>query len=380
VQYSEPTVSLNVDETKWPRMLENVTALYRRDPKLQSFTAVFRGTATNRYFLNSEGSQTRTGRTIYMYNIEGSTQAADGMRLDRSMGHTIATAAELPSEETMKQQAEKVIETLGALRDAPIVEEQWRGPLLASADASTDIFDQLVAQNLAGKHPRPGETSRTTGAFANEYKSRVLPEDVTLVDDPTQTEAAGRKLVGNYNVDDEAVKAAPITVIDKGVLVNYLMSRTPIRDFPASNGHGRASSFGAATAMPGNIFVKVSDPLSPAKLREKFLAMCKDRGLKYCYRVETLGRGLSPRMLYRVYVADGHEELVRGARFDQLDGRAMRSDIIALGDDLQTANNFGQVTYSIVAPSLLFDEVEVKRTPAGKEKLPQYPAPDIGTK
>ena len=370
-------VKITVDMEQWKHNVEAASALYRSDPKLQAFACTFQATAINRYFMNSEGSWTRSGKSMYTYNISGSTQAADGMRLDRSQGHAVAAAAELPTADNLKAEAKAVMDTLAALREAPIVEEQYRGPVLFSADAASDVFSGLIADNILGKRPNPGQTSRTTGAFANDFKSRVLPEFVSVVDDPTRETAAGRALAGSYLVDDEAVKATPVTVVDKGILVNYLTSRQPVRDFPQSNGHGRATSFSSAQPGVGNLFVTSSEPLSKEKLQQKFLETCKNHDLKYCYRVETMANRLTPRLLYRVFVADGHEELVRGAKFDQLDTRAMRSDLAALGDDAQAFNQPGQYSSTIIVPSLFFGELEVMRANSGKEKLPQYPAPEL---
>ncbi len=97
----------------------------------------------------------------------------------------------------------------------------------------------------------------------------------------------------------------------------------------------------------------------------------------YCYRVETFGPKLTPRLLYKVWVKDGHEELVR-ASFGDLDPRALRSDLVAAGNDVYVDNHAQIVPHSIVAPSILFDELEVHRTNVNREKLPEYPAPAIG--
>jgi hypothetical protein len=149
-------------------------------------------------------------------------------------------------------------------------------------------------------------------------------------------------------------------------------------DFPNSNGHGRGGSTSAALPSLGNLFITSSEPLDKDALRKKFLESCKARGLKYGYRVETvLQQRLTPRLLYRVYVDDGHEELVRGAVFNQLDTRTMRSDVTALGSDLTASNFFGNTPYSIVVPSVLFSELEIKRSNVGKEKLPAYSAPAL---
>src|SRR4029077_6623820 len=110
--------------------------------------------------------------------------------------------------------------TLAALRAAPIVEEQYSGPVLLEPDAASDLVRVLIGDNVLGRRPRPGDTSRVVGQFANEYKSRVLPDFVTVVDDPTKTTAAGHQLLGHYDVDDEAVKAMPVTLIENGKLTN----------------------------------------------------------------------------------------------------------------------------------------------------------------
>jgi len=70
--------------------------------------------------------------------------------------------------------------------------------------------------------------------------------------------------------------------------------------------------------------------------------------------------------------------LVRGGSFGDLDTRAMRSDLVAAGDDVYVENRPTNVPHSIVAPSVLFDELEVKRASVNKEKLPEYPAPALG--
>jgi hypothetical protein len=112
-------------------------------------------------------------------------------------------------------------------------------------------------------------------------------------------------------------------------------------------------------------------------LKHKLIELCQQRDLPYCYYVETLGPKLTPRLLYKVWTKDGHEELVRGANFGELDVRALRNNIIAAGNDSYSENRPLNIPHSIVAPSILFDELEVKRASQDKEKLPEYPAPAV---
>jgi predicted Zn-dependent protease len=372
-----PTAKLVIEPAKWTKMLENATNVYRNDPQIQTFAASLNFTVVSQYFVNTEGTVTRHGAGHYQIVLNASEQAPDGMRLDRSPQFTSSRVEELPSPEEFQKDALDLVQGMKQLREAPIVDEEYRGPVLFSGDASSDMFFELVVPNVLGRRPPPGRPARTTGLFASSWKARVLPDFMSVVDDPTLDAFAGHGLGGNYQVDDEGVTAAPVTVVDKGTLVNYLIGRVPIRDFPASNGHGRASGNGNTGPAPGNLFFRPAKSSTRAELKKQMLDECRTRGLKYGYYVDTLGPRLSPRMLYRVWTDDGREELVRGAIFNELDVRALRSDLVAAGDDPLVSNRTGLPFMTIVSPSVLFDELEVKRADTAKEKLPDYPAPAL---
>jgi predicted Zn-dependent protease len=332
----------------------------------------------NQYFVNSEGSVIRGGYTVYFLNLIGSTQADDGMRLERSPYFTASDLKDLPSASAFQADAAKMVATLKALREAPIVDEDYRGPVLFSPDAASDVFMSMIGQNVLGIRPKPGESARSTGDFASSYKSRVLPSFVSLVDDPTMKTFGGKPLVGSYDVDDEGVAAKAVPIVQNGQLVNYLMSRQPIRDFPESNGHARGGPGQAALPSVGNLIVQSQQALSPEDLKKKLIDICHQENKNFGYYVETLA-GSTPRLLYRIYAQDGREELVRGADFDELDSRTLRNDLIALGNDATVDNREGAVPDSVVSPSILFDELEVKRGDQSNQRLPEYPAPDLSS-
>jgi hypothetical protein len=374
------TVSLKVNQNEWDKTLQDVTNLYRQYPEIQAVDASARFTAVNEYLVNSEGTIVRQGRTTATVTLSSSTQASDGMRLGRSPFWTEERPEELPSREELLKESKKMLDTLQALGQAPIVDESYRGPVLFAPDAGNDIMAGLIGGNVLGRKPQPGRPNRTTGAFATSYKTRVLPKFVSVIDDPTIKKFEGKDLLGSYAVDSEGVKAEAVTIVNQGMLENYLVSRQPLRDFPVSNGHGRATPGGTALPSLGVLLVKSSEPESSKELKEKLKQMASEEGQAYGYRVETLGPGNSPRLLYRVYVKDGHEELVRGAVFNELDVRALRNDLSALGDDPLVSNRMSGLSglpQTIICPSLLFDELEVKRADTTKEKLPEYPAPDL---
>ena len=373
----EPVVSMKLDEGAWRRTIQEMTNLFRKYPEVQMVSASARFSAVNQYFVNSEGTIVRNGRVNSSVTLNGAAQAADGMRLQRNPYWTEARPEDLPKREELLKETAKALDTLKALREAPIVEESYRGPVLFTPDAADDIMAGLVGGNILGRKPQLGKPNRTVGAFATSYKTRILPKFLSVVDDPTMKEFDGKKLVGSYDVDSEGVPAQAVKVVGDGTLENYLVGRQPIRDFPSSNGHGRASPGTAAFPTIGTLIFKSSEPEPAAELKKKLMAMAGDQGKQYGYRVDTLGPGNAPRLLYRVYASDGREELVRGAVFNELDVRALRNDLVALGNDPLVSNRAGGVPQTIIAPSLLFDELEVKRADTSKEKLPEYPMPEL---
>ena len=372
-------VKLGVSLDAWKQKVRAASDLFRRDPALESSSALYSFRVLNRYFVNTEGTVTRNGKTVYSFAFVGREQADDGMRLERSHGYVVTTPGELPKPEAVERDARKLIHSFDALKKAPLVEDDYNGPVLFSADAATAVFERLVAPNVVGVRPELGSSARARGEFGSSYKNRVLPRFLTVIDDPKTKSLAGLTLAGSYDVDDEGVPAQTVTVIDKGILTNYLMGRQPIRDFPNSNGHGRTALAGAPRAQISNLIFRASNGVPFEDLKKKLLEMCKDQGKPYGYYVETTGPRLAPRLLWRVYVKDGHMELVRGAVFNQLDTRALRSDIVAAGNDQYVYNRSEPLPSAIVAPSILFDELEIQRSTRTREKPPQYPAPPLST-
>ncbi len=378
VESIEPVAKLDFDPKPWSEALEKATDLFRTDPKIESLSASFRATSVNQYFVNTEGTVTRDGYTVYYLSAEGSTQAADGMRLGRSPYHSAATLRELTTPDEFVADAAKMVQTLKELREAPIVDEDYRGPVLFSADAASDIFNGMIGGNIVGRRPPPGQSARTVGDYASNYKSRVLPTFLSVEDDPTAKTFDGKSLIGSYDTDDEGVRAQKVSIVQDGMLINYLLGREPIRDFSESNGHGRAAPSQLAVPTIGNLIVKSKETLSPAELKQKLIDICRQEGKDYGYRVETLGGSdYEPRLLYRVYQKDGREELVRGAVFDELDTRALRNDLVAAGNDPLVSNREGAIPTTVISPSILIDDLEVKRTDKKNAKLPEYPAPDL---
>jgi TldD protein len=380
VSLAEP-LKLSVDEQSWADRVARDSGIYRSDPAvkttqqlIQYSNALFNARVTTTWIVSSEGAIVRKSASSYSESLGIGTQADDGMHLDRSYGTSGIALSDLDSPAEFHKHAVNLIASLGDLRKAPIVEDEYHGPVLLSADASADTLHSLLAAGVTATRPKLGTEARTNGPFASSYKARIMPDFLSVVDDPALKTWDGKDLVGSYSVDDEAVPAQTVKLVADGHLENYLIGRTPVRDFPESNGHARASLAGPPRPVIGVLKVTAQQGLSNEELNRKLLALARDRGLKSAYYVETLGGVGNPRLLYRVDL-DGKRTLVRGAVLDDLDQRALRSGVVAAGHNLWVANYATDIPETVLAPALLFDDVTVKRANEINDKLPYYPPP-----
>lgn len=378
----EAPLTLKLDENAWIDRVARASGLYRTDTSVKAMerdvqycTAAFRGRATTTWLVNSEGTIVRKSASVYQENFGAGTQASDGMKIDRSRATTGVTLNDLESAETFNKNAVALIASLADLRKAPLVEEEYHGPVLLSSDAGADTMRRLLGSGVTATRPRLGTEARTSGPFASSYHARVLPDFLDVVDNPTMKRFDGVDLVGAYDIDDEGVPAQSVNLITDGELENYLIGRAPVRDFPQSNGHGRAGVSAPPRPAVGVLKITAKQGLTNEELNKKLLALAKDHELKSVYYVETLGGPMAPRLLYRINI-DGTRELVRGAHLADLDQRSIRSSIEAAGKDLWVANYFGEVPETVIAPALLLDDVTIRRANEKNEKLPFYPPPE----
>jgi hypothetical protein len=378
----EESKQLKVDADAWEHTAAKASGLFLTEASLQASqhdveysSASFSASAATTYLVNSEGTITRTSQTRYDQDFSVGGQAADGMNLDRSYYIAGNSLADLDAPEAFDRHAIECIHGLAELRAAPLVEEEYHGPVLMDADAAAGTLKDLLARAFAANRPALGTEARTTGPFASSYHARVLPDFMDVVDDPSLSVLNGKGLVGAYSVDQEGVPAQAVQLVKDGKLENYLIGRQPVKDFPQSNGHGRAGVFGPPQPSIGVLKITAKDGDSLDGLNKRLLDMAKDRGLANVYFVEAMAGGTNPRLLYKE-TPDGKRTLVRGARLEDLDLRALRSGIVAAGKDLFANNQVGNISETVLAPALLFDDVTVKRANEKNDKLPFYPPPE----
>ncbi|MXY56958.1 MAG: hypothetical protein F4Y41_11265 [Gammaproteobacteria bacterium] len=378
---------LEAELPDWERKAKLYSAPFAGHDQVYAAFATVSGAAETRWFVNSEGSEVQTGESSYRVFVSARTKADDGMALPRYESYFAFTPGGLPDDDTVLGAANRMVADLAALRDAPLV-DPYTGPAILSGRASGVFFHEILGPRIEGHRQERADDVQTINNKVNE---RILPPGFTVSFDPTRRQAAGRDLVGAYRYDNQGVPGRAVVVVDDGVLVDFLMSRTPIEGFPGSNGHGRKQYGYRPVSRQSNLIVEVRDAVSRDALKAQLLAMIRDSGRPFGLFIDDIQGGITttgrfmpnafnvqPNMVYRVY-PDGREELVRGV---DLIGTPLTtlSRVVAADDQLAVFNGFcgaesGSVPVSAAAPGILISQVEVQKKGKSQERLPILPAP-----
>ena len=365
VQLIEPLVTPDWSNRNWEQEARDASAALRAFSLLQESRVTYYLVYATEYLLTSEGTEIRTNRSFAATEGGMNTLASDGVQLSHFYAAYAPKPADLPSVETVRKGLNVAASELMALRASQPAQD-YTGPVLFEARAAAPLLAEVLGPNLNGARPpiafRPvmeqflsniGGKSDWVGRLG----ARVLPTNVTIVDDPSAKEFKGTPLIGGYAVDEEGVRAAKVAPIEKGVLKQLLMSRRPGPDSNESNGHGRAAFLSDAKPSMSNLIFSSAETVPAAELKKKFIETCKAEKLEYCLVVREMdnpaisllhqddfsellasfggGAGTGDRLVslvYKVFTDGRPDEIVRGARIIGLNARALRN-ISAAGND-----------------------------------------------
>ena len=385
------------DDKTWNERTKRISAIFNNSTNLRASVADYSAIDSIHRYVDSEGTVIRVPQSLGQFQIRASAQAADGMIVRDSALFYTNDLTKMPSEDELTRAAKTVAEQVTKIAAAPMG-ETYAGPVLFEGVAGPQLLAEVLGRNLHISRKLTGANGANTTELEGRRGVRIMPEMFSVTDDPTLP------LFGQTEVDDEGVSPKPIMIVEKGILKDFFRSRTPVRGYNESN--GRALLGG--TPAPTNLIVKSAETSSVSDLRKKMIDLCQQRGLKYAIVVKKLdfpstaagdeirrlagggaaaGRPVSmPLYVYKLYT-DGHEEMIRGVKLRGVNARSLK-DILAAGDDnnrldyLENGVTFAQVggggataAVTVVAPSLLIDDLELAKMEDELPKLPVATSP-----
>lgn len=391
--YVEPPSPVAFPEQKaWEALGRRYSASFRQFPQVEESLVFLYAEKTHSYLVSTEGTKIVTSDAIFRVMIEAETRADDGMQLMRVETFQFSDPAKVPSDAEVAASAKKMAGDLSALRAAPLA-EPYNGPALLSGRAAAVFFHEVLGHRVEGHRQRGRDEGQT---FTKKINEKILPDFLSVTDDPTLHSIAGTELSGFYRYDDEGVPAERVEVVKDGVLKNFLMGRLPVKNFSNSNGHGRGQAGLMPVGRQGNLIVTSSKTIPDAQLRTRFIEEIKKQGKPYGLYFEDIQGGFTltstelpqafqvlPVMVWRVYADGRPDELVRGV---DIVGTPLTvlTQIAATGDTTSVFNGIcgaesGSVPVSAAAPAMLFSGMEVQKRKYGDTRPPILPPPPGAT-
>jgi TldD protein len=383
---ASPQLKFKSDE--WQARLRKWSGEFGNKPGILSSSMAVVAQRESKTLVNTEGTRLQHGRTFARLIIGAQAKAADGMDLSAGEILDAEDANRLPDEKVVKATMAKVERDVLALLQAPVV-EPFVGPAILSGRASGVFFHEIFGHRIEG-HRQKDESEGQT--FAKSVASKILPDFLSVIFDPTKRSLDGVDLNGWYEFDDEGVQARPVTIVDQGILRNFLLSRSPLNGFPGSNGHGRRQPGREVVPRQSNLIVTSSNKVSSDQLRKLLLAEVQKQGKPYGLYFEKVDSGYTttgrrglqaftvvPQIVYRVYADGRPDELVRGA---DIVGTPLAAfgKIAATSDKTETFNGIcgaesGSVPVSATSPAIFVSEVEIQKKERSQDRPPILPPP-----
>jgi TldD protein len=391
--YIETTRSPAFPEQKaWEELARRYSAYFRQYPQVEEAVVFLMAVKSHSYLVSTEGTKIVTADATFRIMMQAETRADDGMQLMRVETFQFSDPSKVPSDAEVAASAKRMASDLSALRAAPLA-EPYSGPALLSGRAAAVFFHEVLGHRIEGQRQRGREEGQT---FTKKVNEKILPEFLSVIDDPTLHTVAGTELSGFYRYDDEGVPAARVEVVKDGILKNFLMGRLPVKNFSNSNGHGRAQAGLMPVGRQGNLIVTSSKTIPDAQLRAHFIDEIKKQGKPYGLYFEDIQGGFTlttralpqafqvlPVLVWRVFADGRPDELVRGV---DIVGTPLTvlTQIAATGDTTSVFNGIcgaesGSVPVSAAAPAMLFSEMEVQKRKYGDARPPILPPPPGAT-
>jgi hypothetical protein len=347
--------------------------------------ATSRGT---RYFINSEGFRLVEPIQMATLRMTADAQAEDGMQLREVFTRTEKRLEDLPAAAELVASARDMSSRLSARRTAPVGEE-YTGPVLIEQQASAEFVAQTLLQLMLARRAPDADNLRMARIAQNQVTPfltriglRVLPDTFLVRDTPSLTEFQGRPVPGAYAADEEGMLAQDVRLVERGRLVTLLTGRTPQKNLPQSNGHGRGGSVQA-----GVFQIESAQAIPAAELKARMLELLKIQNKPFGYIVRSIaepddspvGEAIagSPVILDAVRVTqDGREESVRGLRFANVAFSAFKD--VAEASVERTLYSYqagGSAVVSVIVPDLMFEELEIQQVSDIAQRPPIVPSP-----
>lgn len=352
----------NVDLKKVEEFIKEISAEFLNYVDLDNSMVYAYLSNGRKYFVNSEGTVSRIPVQMSSIYATATYRTPEGEILNDEIVYYSFTPEGLPSIDVIRKDIDTMYKRLKSKEKRGLLDDDYTGPVLFAGKAVGELMSQAFSNNetLFATDVLPNPKRRYYGDETSpdtKLNKQVIHESLTVKAKARLREFHGVPLLGGYSIDEDGVvPPEEIALIENGVLKNLLNDRTLLKPSETANGHRGGLSVLEVTAKQG---------LTLAGLKQKLIERGKSDGLDYVLMVSVPENGDgSVKIITRIDVKDGKEEVIRGANVSFLSMKELKK-VGGATSDLQAANfsSHDNSFFSVIAPTgLLINSLEVRKT------------------
>lgn len=349
---------LKPDVAKIEAMMQRLSSIFSAQPQLTTSNCNISFFNSEEYLVTTEGTIIRRPTTTVNFSASASTTDEKGNSFGDSWGTLVKEFSELPSEDSLAKEINKIIENIALAKKAKKYDEAYLGPVLFEGDAAISVVDNFFTGTL-NSYRKPVTSSYDNGTnYEEKIGQRLVSPLLSVTAIPSMKSFKGQATTGFFEIDDEGVKPLDsLVLVDKGILKGLLNDRTPTHKYSTSQGFAR-DGYGRQPG-PGVLKFASSHTIPADSMRSQLIKLAKEEGQPFAYIFKTSPFATNQQLVEKINVNTGESEMVNSCKIAGLNMRSLRR--FAVASEKVILSNESAMLSIITPESFIINEVEIEK-------------------
>jgi len=381
----------NIDLERYKDIIRYLTSeLKKRNKNIEDTDASLSIYRNDIYIADSEKTKIYLSQLSYKLRLVSEIITKEGYKEEASgylSGHSIE---EIYDKNNLEKFIEEVNEESDYIKKA-VVENSGSNVVLLGQESFGTLIHETFAHLLSAEYI----DSNSSSVFADSLNKKVVPVAMTVWNDPTAGLDNPKNPLswGSYKYDLEGVKARKTLLIDKGVLVNYLHSRSTAakrKIMPPGNVRGELTIRGNEANPPepriSNLIIEIDKEKSVNfdELKEMAIEEAERQGKDYALFCDAIGGNVSidsgimvlkPTKNYRIFYGKEERVIIDELIIGNPHNILTEENILGYGNDYKVSKGVcgassGFIPVTERCPCALIRSLSVNRNPERMREMP----------
>lgn len=338
----------DIDMKQLGSLVVELSSVFKNYPHLYDTSVSFDVAQMNTLRITNTGLEVNDSQQVLTMTVDATTQNEDGTPWNDKMVLSYPLPDFLKNKGSLVDRINTFASNLMALRDAPVLDEEYNGPVMFEEMASVySLTDPVISAVCASHALQPADDD-----YGKKIGQEIIDKRISAVNYSDRRDYNGVPLMGAYSVDaDGIVPEKELLLVENGVLRKQLNNLRPTPFAKNSTGSCR---FPVNPGVPspeisfGSLHIKAVNTTADEKMEKTLLKAAKKAGLKNAYIV-SLPEGCSLMRLYRIDTKTGQRTLMRTDNMVE-SKQAQLKALVAVSAKEKVVNMANSTQNSVIAP------------------------------